>query len=227
MSEATPTSTSPTHARLKSLAHAQNIPIVIMEWLVNQYKAFENVRDLIQIPETYVQVWETQYRTQYASDTEHLALWTPMLNVRLEHLIRWVRSYVQTYHALPQDQDINAETMMVLPEYWEHSPNFLSSPTKILSPQRSASPSANRYQHVTTRFSTGSSGSHRSNYSTLARRNVKISITDYPKFSGKARDWQTFDRKFNSVAATQGYAYILASEEYQPTSEEDKEVYQR
>jgi hypothetical protein len=115
--------------------------------------------------------------------------------------------------------------MMVLPEYWEHPSNLLSSPTKILSPQRSASPSANRYQHVTTRFSTGSSGSHRSNYSTLARRNVKISITDYPKFSGKARDWQTFDRKFNSVA-TQGYAYILASEECQPTSEEDKEIYQ-
>ena len=29
-----------------------------------------------------------------------------------------------------------------------------------------------------------------------SKRNVKVSITDYPKYMGKAKDWIAFERKF-------------------------------
>ena len=56
-------------------------------------------------------------------------------------------------------------------------------------------------------------------------KNIKISITDFPKFSGKAKDWLIFERKFTSVAATQGYSYILASEEFKPSNDDEQAIY--
>ena len=46
--------------------------------------------------------------------------------------------------------------------------------------------------------------SNASNYTTGSqsntKRNVKVSITGYPKFSGLARDWLAFECRFRSVA---------------------------
>jgi len=60
----------------------------------------------------------------------------------------------------------------------------------------------------------------------VSKRNVKVSIADYPKFSGKAKDWITFERKFRSVASSQGFDHILQGKEFQPTSHEDAKQYE-
>ena len=59
-----------------------------------------------------------------------------------------------------------------------------------------------------------------------SKRNVKVSIADYPKFSGKAKDWITFERKFRSVASSQGFDHILQEKEFQPTSNEEEKKYE-
>ena len=40
-------------------------------------------------------------------------------------------------------------------------------------------------------------------------QDVKVSISDYPKFTGLAKDWISFERKFRSVASSQGFVYVL------------------
>ena len=56
--------------------------------------------------------------------------------------------------------------------------------------------------------------------------NVKVSITEYPKFSGQAKDWVTFERKFRSVASSQGFDYILQEDEFDPDDDIEKKKYQ-
>ena len=50
-----------------------------------------------------------------------------------------------------------------------------------------------RSRNVTSRRSYESAGT--SGSQAARQRNVKISIGDYPKFSGKAKDWISFERK--------------------------------
>jgi hypothetical protein len=75
----------------------------------------------------------------------------------------------------------------------------------------------NRYSYP--RYSTGST-------STLtSRRNVKISVTDFPKFSGRSKDWLEFSRKFTSIANTQGMGYVLEEKEFSPSTPEEETCY--
>ena len=46
-----------------------------------------------------------------------------------------------------------------------------------------------------------------------SKRNVKVSIAGYPKFSGKPKDWITFERKFRSVTTS-------------PVSQEEEKQYE-
>ena len=56
--------------------------------------------------------------------------------------------------------------------------------------------------------------------------NVKVSITEYPKFSEKAKDQFTFERKFRSAASSQGFDYILQEDEVDPDDDIDRKHYQ-
>ena len=60
---------------------------------------------------------------------------------------------------------------------------------------------------------------------TTSKRNVKVSISDYPKFTGLAKDWISFERKFRSVASSQGFEYVLQEEEYEPITENERSTY--
>ena len=59
-----------------------------------------------------------------------------------------------------------------------------------------------------------------------SKRNVKVSISAYPKFSGKAKDWITFERKFRSVASSKGFDQVLQEKEFQPGSQEEDKQYE-
>ena len=52
---------------------------------------------------------------------------------------------------------------------------------------------ARKTSHITNRKSYGFVSSI--GPQAVKRRNVKVSITEYPKFSGNAKDWITFERK--------------------------------
>jgi len=69
---------------------------------------------------------------------------------------------------------------------------------------------------VTSRRSYGSVATNDSQQA-VKRRNVKVSITEYPKFTGKAKDWIVFERKFRSVASSHNLDRVLQDEEYEPT----------
>ena len=58
-----------------------------------------------------------------------------------------------------------------------------------------------------------------------SKQNVKVSISDYPKFTGLAKDWISFERKFRSVASSQGFEYVLQEEEYEPITENKRSTY--
>jgi len=60
---------------------------------------------------------------------------------------------------------------------------------------------------------------------TTSKWNVKVSISDYPKFTGLAKDWISFERKFRSVASLQGFEYVLQEEEYEPVTENGRSSY--
>ena len=59
-----------------------------------------------------------------------------------------------------------------------------------------------------------------------SKRNVKVSITDYPKFSGKAKEWITFERKFRSVAASQRFDHVLQEKDFVPQTQEEEKQYE-
>lgn len=52
-----------------------------------------------------------------------------------------------------------------------------------------------------------------------SKRNVKVSITDYPKIA------ELLDSKFRLVASSQGFDHILQEKDYQPMSNKDKKQY--
>ena len=135
---------------------------------------------------------------------------------RLVFLIRWFESYTATWGNFPDPTSLTREHFRVLPENIARSADQGNgSPPSPISPK-------GRFSNVTTRFSTGSDFSNKSHY---IKRNVKISVSDYPKFSGQAKDWVVFERKFRSVASTQGFDYILQDEKFMPTSPEEEEKY--
>ena len=73
-----------------------------------------------------------------------------------------------------------------------------------------------------------SRGSYRSTIDSqqpVKRRNVKVSIAEYPKFSGKAKDWIIFERKFRSVASSRCLDHVLQDEEYEPTDPTGRQQY--
>jgi hypothetical protein len=57
------------------------------------------------------------------------------------------------------------------------------------------------------------------------RRNVKVSITDFPKFNGDAKEWIPFSRKFLAVASSQGFEYLFQDPEFIPITASDEAQY--
>ena len=47
--------------------------------------------------------------------------------------------------------------------------------------------------------------------------------SEYPKFSGKAKDWIVFERKFRSVASSHCLDYVLQDEPFEPSESSERE----
>ena len=60
---------------------------------------------------------------------------------------------------------------------------------------------------------------------TPLRSNLQGSITEYTTFSGKHKDWITFNRTFRSVASAHGYDYILQDDSFKAVDKAEQEKY--
>ncbi|MGH3053454.1 MAG: hypothetical protein ACRDL7_00575, partial [Gaiellaceae bacterium] len=58
-----------------------------------------------------------------------------------------------------------------------------------------------------------------------ASANVKVSLSDYPSFSGFAKDWSIYERLFEATACAHNCEYIIATDEYVPASENEVRKY--
>ena len=145
-------------------------------------------------------------------------LWTFLVSRHLRFLIEWINSYHRAYGHGPDTMDITKERLLSLPE---------EISGRIEVPDRRGSYAFSPFKkptNVTNRKSYGTMMTQGSQV--VNKRNVKVSITDYPKFSGQAKDWVTFERKFRSVASSQGFDYILKEEEFDPDDDIEKKQYQ-
>jgi hypothetical protein len=123
-------------------------------------------------------------------------------------------------HQIIFDEEITRENLASFPSenlYAQHAP--LTTPFSAMLNTHSPGPFSD-HRNVTNRPSTNTNATSNT-YQWNTRRNVKISISDYPKFSGKAKDWTIFERKFTTVAASQGFSYILSEEDSIPVTKED------
>ena len=117
--------------------------------------------------------------------------------------------------------ELTSESLVTLPEervgISEHTATPASYGRFSMTPVRNTS-------YVTSRRSYGSVATNDTQQA-VKRRNVKVSITEYPKFTGKAKDWVVFERKFRSVASSHNLDRVLQDEEYEPTDSVDGAQY--
>lgn len=188
-----------------------DIPTYISEWLYDEAKAFTDLRTMRRIEYSQVETWERMYELAFEEDAQRRAVWTLAVTSNLEFVFKWIQSFTKTQGKCPTIQDFTPSSVELLPEFIGN--NSHTEPNRISS-------YGNRFSYP--RYSTTSIGS---NSTLTSRRNVKISITDFPKFSGRSKDWLEFSRKFTSIANTQGMGYVLEEKEFQPSTPEEEACY--
>jgi len=159
--------------------------------------------------------YRAAYQLENEGAEEEYAPWNKRTDLLLITAIEWCASYRRINHRGPTIDDFSEGCFEVTPEESDPPVQFEFQRRESFGPER-----FNR--NVTTR---------RSSVMTTAsqvtnKRNVKVSIADYPKFSGKAKDWITFERKFRSVASSQGFDYVLQDDEYIALDRVDKGNYE-
>ena len=208
-------STSTQESDMQDLLHISDcarIPRTIMTFLV-EAELVATSADIRLISTDDVTLIQDVYAEKYADDPDKLRIWTRITTGRFKYLIEWFNSFHRTYGRAPTIPDIEPENFNTLPEEVASSVDRLSHLGN--QPNR---PSSGVTFRRSSMMSMGSQAA--------SKRNVKVSIADYPKFSGKAKDWITFERKFRSVASSQGFDHILQEKEYQPMNQEEEKQYE-
>jgi len=198
---------------LMVIAHEAGLPERIMSFLIKN-DIVACINDLRLITPDDIKDLHQIYMESTEPEADDKRLWTFLVSSHLRFLIEWINSYHRAYARAPEVIEITKENLVCLPE---------ESIGTIEIPER-------RESYGFSPFKKPSNVTNRKSYASMMtqgsqvvnKRNVKVSITEYPKFSGQAKDWVTFERKFRSVASSQGFDYILKEEEYYPTDEFQK-----
>ena len=204
---------------LMNIADLNGVPRKIFQYLLED-SIIGNMNDIRLLPTEDVPAIKASFVSHYEDDEETKALWTFMISIRFVHMINWFNSYHRTYGSSPNPREMSVEAFKTLPEEVVNSDELNG---RMGSYRDSMSP-GQRMSNITGRRSYGSMGTQASQVT--SKRNVKVSITDYPEFSGKAKDWVPFERKFRSVASSQGFDYVLQDKEYEPNSTVDDKTYE-
>ena len=163
---------------IRVLRQVLQIPEQVVDWLV-QDQGLAEFHDYATLRRDNVE------RLQALYEPIEPGVWKMGITSKLSLLLEWLKGYYQEIGHAPSEGYITMEVLLSNPAS-ETSQNSQYR----MSPDTFNSPRPGRRSTMTF-TSTGS---------VSGRRNVKISITEYPKFSGKAKDWIHFERKFSSVA---------------------------
>ena len=204
---------------MMQLADITEIPRPIMVFLLEERFA-ATLQDIRLLDKDDVTEIHTYYRERYDGDEEKLKLWSLQITKRILYFKDWVNSYHKTYGTSPNPTEITTSNYQTLPEELAQSMELQEKFITIrdsMSPGQKLNFDSNRRSSFATISSTSPSNS---------RRNVKVSISEYPKFSGQAKDWITFERKFRSVASSQGLDHVMQVEEVIPLTDIEEKNYQ-
>ena len=105
--------------------------------------------------------------------------WFPITTSRLEYMVKWVQNYIRMYGSLPDDNEITKENLAMLPTDWNNLQKQSSKPRNA-TPHIAKTPQG-KSDNITNRMSTGTMVSTMSYTPNQTRKNIKISITDFPK----------------------------------------------
>ena len=179
-------------ALLLHLATISDIPISVMEWLIDK-EIIESIQDVHLITVDDLSTYQGEY--QSSDPTSHLTSpWTQIVSHKIGSLIQWLISYRRTFGGYPHPCILSKENFKTPPEVLHFLWNKKGiSPATVISNCVSGSQSTNQ-------------------------RHSSYNILAYPKFSGHAKDWIKFERDFRAVATAQGFGYILTREVHLSTT---------
>ena len=170
------------------VADYAGVPRPIMTYLLED-EISGNMNDIRLITNDDVKEIRGCYQSKYKDEPEKLRIWTQMATNHFKYMVDWFNSYHPTNGRSPDIDDLSRENFLTLPDEVAMSNERFNYGT--LNPGRP-------FSNVTVRRSSMmSQGSQ-----VTSKRNVKVSITDYPKFTGKAKDWIAFERKLISSIIT-------------------------
>jgi len=197
---------------LMHISDCARLPRDIMTYLIEE-ELVGTSADIRLISTDDVLAIQDVYQEKYADEPEKLRVWSRITTGRFKYMIKWFNSFHRTYGRAPLIHEIEVENFSTLPEEavssMERANSLGNTPIR---------PSGGITFRRSSMMSQGSQAA--------SKRNVKVSISDYPKFSGKAKDWITFERKFRSVASSQGFDHVLQEKEFQPGSQEEDKQYE-
>ena len=159
-----------------------------MLFLINK-SIVEKMGDIRNIYLEDIRDFMRDYEREDETELEDEEPWTYNVS-RLKYSIEWFISFERAYNRCPGILDVTHESFQIMPEF---ATTFAEKEERRDSMRFSMSPDW-QSRNVTSRKSYESTGT----LGTQAARcqNFKISIGDYPKFTVKAKDWISFERKF-------------------------------
>jgi hypothetical protein len=184
-------------AMLLHLATMAEIPVSIMDWLINNQE-IESMFDLTIISLDDIITIQERYQSSTSMNAHP---WSYIVSWNLKSLIQWLLSYRRTFGGYPHPCILSKENFNTHPELlwfqWHDQGINLATVTSNCH------------------FGSQSISQRLSSYKVLA----------YPSFSGHAKDWIEFERDFNAIATAQGFGYILQSETNFSTTSFDQHDY--
>jgi hypothetical protein len=195
-----------------------DIPPELAVWLVDDARVIANIRDIPLLRHEDIAALRTEYMAQYDENSDALARWPWVITNRIKFLIDWFKSYRLTFGNFPNPRGLAKTHFDTLPEEFARSQDPNHENLRLSLGEN------NRFSNVTTR-SRFSMGTNVTSSSQSPRRNVKVSITDFPKFNGDAKEWIPFSRKFLAVASSQGFEYLFQDPEFIPITASDEAQY--
>ena len=199
--------------KLILVAGVANVPDKIINYLIDELGCLEQLEDLVNMDPDDV----PDYRKSFIDDMkEEGGLWKPVVSIRLVTLIKWFKSYKEEIGGIPNPINFTYEMYMT-------SPKLLRDKEDDDDPIERRRTQGGRFSNITSRSRRSSIFSTKTQFPN--RSNVKVSINDYPTFSGKHKDWVTFNRTFRAVASAHGYDYILQDDLFQVSDLDEEDRY--
>ena len=176
---------------LLHLAQEAGLSQEFMHYLID-YQGITCLNDLREItPDDMIDMKE-EYLKHLQDTPDQPNIWVSQVTRKFRSLIKWINSFHRAYGRSPDWDELTSEEFKILPEEKVGLPEIPETPAThgrySMTPVRNPS-------YITSRRSYGSEATQ-DTQQVIKRRNVKVSITEYPKFSGKAKDWIVFERKF-------------------------------